>query len=197
VFRTLLVVLLATVLAACGGDSSAPAGELTGERVDWQPEAIELTTTDGEPFTITRDTDKPVTLVFFGYTNCPDICGQVMASITGAMKRLDAADRDRVDMVFVTTDPNRDTPTVLADYLERYDPSYVGLTGEFDDIVALARSFKLVVELGDKMPGGGYEVMHGDQVLMVDDEGHVPVYWNRDVTQAELADDLHLLLSED
>lgn len=195
--RTPLLAILALGLAACGGGSSTP-GELNGTRVDPPFEVargIELVSEDG-PFVLEDDTDKPLTLMFFGYSNCPDICGQVMATLAGTMKRLSDADRERVDVVVISTDPARDTPEVMGDYVAAYDPSFTGVTGDLEDIVDLGLSVGVGIEQGEKMPSGGYEVTHGTQVLALDGDDEVPVYWNESVSQAQLAQDVHLLLAE-
>lgn len=196
--RTSLLGLLVLGLAACGGGSSTP-GELNGTRVDPPFEVargIELVGADGEPFVLEDETDKPLTLLFFGYSHCPDICGQVMSTLAGTMTRLSDADRERVDVVVVTTDPARDTPEVMGDYVAAYDPTFTGVTGELQDIVELGLSVGVGIEQGEKMPSGGYEVTHGTQILAVDGDDEVPVYWNESVSQAQLAQDVHLLLAE-
>ena len=98
-----------------------------------------LTGTDGQPFSLTKDTDKPLTLVFFGYTHCPDICQTVMANLASAMTRLDEADRDRVDVVLVTTDPARDTESVLETYLTHLTRASSGSPVTSDTIVDVAK----------------------------------------------------------
>lgn len=195
--RGLVLASLALLLVACGGGGADPS-ELTGTRVDpgFDPAPIALTAADGSDYSLTADTDKPLTLVFFGYSNCPDVCGQVMATMAGAMARLDDADRDKVDVVFITTDPARDTPEVADHYATRFDPSFIGLSGDLDDIVTVARSMAIAIDAGEKLPSGGYEVTHGTQVMAIDSDDQVPVYWSESVSQAQLANDLHLLLAE-
>ena len=73
-------------------------------------------------------------------------------------------------MVFVTTDPARDDEAVVEDYVDAFDPSIIGLTGDLDDIVEVARSMAVAVDQGEKLPSGGYEVTHGTRVLAIDDD---------------------------
>ena len=108
--------------------------------------------TDGAAFSLTDDTDKDLTLVFFGYTNCPDICGQVMATLAGTLTRFDEEQKERVDVVFVTTDPARDDEAVTQDYVSAFDPSIIGLTGDLDDIVEVGKSLAVGVEQGGQAP---------------------------------------------
>ena len=90
-------------------------------------------------YDLATDATKPLTLVFFGYTHCPDICQVVMANIASALTRLDDAQRAQVGMVFVTTDPARDDAATLRAYLDRFDPSLRGLTGDLPEIVRARR----------------------------------------------------------
>lgn len=193
--RLLVTTALALVLAACGGSSSTP-DELTGTEVTFQPTNTVLTSADGADYALTADTDKPLTLIFFGYTNCPDICGQVMATLAGTMKRLSEADRDRVEVVFITTDPARDTEEVVGHYVSRYDPEFTGLTGDLDDIIELGLSVGVGIEQGEKLPSGGYDITHGTQVLALGEQDEVTMYWSESVSQAQLANDVHVLLNE-
>ena len=191
----LAAALCLVTLAACNGDDAA----FTGTRLD--PPFTVLTTpltgTDGQPYSLADDTDKPLTLVFFGYTNCPDICGVVMSNLGSAMTRLDASDRDRVDVVFVTTDPTRDTAPVLEKYVHRFDPSFLGLTGDIDTISAVAMPLGVGVEQGQKLPSGGYDVTHGTSVTAIDGDDEGTVYWDQATSSAQYAADIHTLLNED
>ena len=196
--RALVLGALLPLLVACGGDSSA-TDEFYGTRLAPEPFEVSstpLVDTDGSAYSLTEDTDKDLTLVFFGYTNCPDICGPVMATLAGTLTRLDDEQKERLDVVFVTTDPARDTEQVVADYVDAFDPSIIGLTGDLDDIVEVGRSMAIGVDQGEKLPSGGYEVTHGTQVLAIDSSDTTPAYWKADVSQAQLAHDVTLLLDE-
>jgi len=192
--RAVLAVPLLLLATACGG--GAEPMELTGTVLDppFEVSSTPLVDTDGEAFSLTEDTDKDLTLVFFGYTNCPDICGQVMATLTGTLARLDDAQKEQLDVVFVTTDPARDDEAVVQDYVDAFDPSIVGLTGDLDDIIEVALSMAVAVDQGQKLPSGGYEVTHGTRVMAIDAADETPMMWNQDVSQAQLAQDVTLLL---
>jgi protein SCO1/2 len=192
----LAAVLCLGALAACGGGSD---GDFSGNRLDPPFDVLStpLTDTDDQPYSLADDTDKPLTLVFFGYTHCPDICGQVMSSLASAMTRLDETDRDRVDVVFVTTDPVRDTAPVLRKYLDGYDPSFVGLTGDIGTIADVALPLGVGVEKGQKLPSGGYDVTHGTTITGIDGDDEGTVYWGEATSPAQYASDIHTLLNED
>ncbi|WP_299929874.1 SCO family protein [uncultured Nocardioides sp.] len=190
------VVPLLALLAACGG--GAQSAGLTGTVLDppFEVAATPLVDTDGAAFSLADDTDKDLTLVFFGYTNCPDICGQVMATLAGTLTRLDDEQKERLDVVFVTTDPARDDEAVTEDYVSAFDPSIIGLTGDLDDILEVGESLAVGIDKGDKLPSGGYEVTHGTRVYAIDADDESPMMWNRDVSQAQLASDVLTLLDE-
>lgn len=194
--RAVLAVPLLLLAAACGGQA-APT-DLTGTVLDppFEVASTPLVDTGGEPYSLTEDTDKDLTLVFFGYTSCPDICGQVMATLAGTLTRLDDDQRERLDVVFVTTDPARDDEAAVQQYVDAFDPSIVGLTGELDDIVEVALSMAVGVDQGKKLPSGGYEVTHGTRVMALDDADRATMMWDQDVSQAQLAHDVTMMLDE-
>jgi protein SCO1/2 len=185
------------LLSGCGGEASSSGG-FTGSRLDppFEVSDIPLTDTGGGEYSLTKSTDKPLTLVFFGYTHCPDICGVVMANLASAMTRLSDADRERVDVVYVTTDPARDTATVLDRYLEHVDPDFIGLTGDLQDIVAIGKPLGVGVTQGKKLPSGGYDVTHGTTITGIDSHDEAPVYWSQETSSAQFAADIHTLLAE-
>ncbi len=189
------VVVLLLALAGCADD--VQAGDLHGKVVDppFTVATDALVDTSGDDYSLATSTDRRLTLVFFGYTNCPDICGTVMGNLASAMTRLDERDRDQVDVVFVTTDPERDTADVLRSYLDRYDPSFIGVTGPIDEIAAVGRS--IAVGMGEKLPTGGYEVdAHTTQVTAIDSDDQAPMYWSQSTSSKQFADDIHTLLGD-
>jgi protein SCO1/2 len=208
------IVLAAVVLAGCsGGGEAAPAGgsEVAVNHGDsslddgyhgaalsepYDVPAVDLTDTSGAAFDLVSDTTEPVTLVFFGYTNCPDICNLVMADIASAMTRLDDDVAEQVQMLFVTTDPARDSPAAIREYLDRFDPSFEGLTGPLRRIESAARPLGVLIEGTKKLESGGYEVGHGSQVLGIgaDDKAHV--VWTQGTPVGDLASDITTLVED-
>jgi protein SCO1/2 len=195
--RAAVAVALLLTLTACGG-SDASEAEFHGTRLDppFEVSSTPLTDTEGQPFSLTEDTDKDLTLVFFGYINCPDICQVVMSNLSSAMTRLDEADRERVDVVYVTTDPNRDTEEAIADYLPHFDPDFIGLTGDIDTIIEVAKPLGVGITHGDKLPSGGYDVTHGTTITGIDAADEGTVYWDGNASSADLAADIHTLLND-
>jgi protein SCO1/2 len=150
----------------------------------------------GEDVDLRKGLEKPLTLVFFGYSRCPDICQAVMADLASAMARLEEPEADDVAVWFVTTDPARDDPAALRTYLDRFDPAFEGFTGPLADIVDIAEAVHVPVEQGPKLPSGGYEVTHGTPVLGVTPDGTVPIVWTEGTSAARLAEDIHTILSD-
>lgn len=184
------------LLAACGGSSGT---EFAGARLDepYQVPALPLTDTSGSPYSLTEDTDRPLTLVFFGYTHCPDLCPLVMSSVSAGLNRLDDEERDDVDMVFVTTDPERDDEAALRDYLDGYGDGFVGLTGKLKSIIEVGEPMHVYVNDGKKLPTGGYDLGgHTTAVLGIDENDEVVVVWTQDTSATEFANDITTLLDE-
>lgn len=159
--------------------------------------SVPLTGTDGRSHDLARDAHSPLTLVFFGYTSCPDVCRLVMATIASGLTRLDASHRGRVDMAFVTTDPARDTPRVLRSYLDRYDPRFIGLTGSLRRIKRVGTAMGVPIAQGRRLASGGYDVNHGTQVVGMLPDGRAPFVWTAGTSPGGLADDLTAILDHE
>jgi protein SCO1 len=189
-----LVLLMTGLLTACQKSS---ADTFSGAVLPhpYHVPATGLTDTAGRPFSLADSTHQRLTLLFFGYTHCPDECPTTMATLASALLQLDAADRDRVQVVFVTTDPARDTGPVIRHWLDRFDPAFVGLTGPLPRITTVATAVGVPVLKGKRLASGGYDVTHGTQVLAVDGKNTVPVVWTIGTTAPEFAHDIHQLLS--
>ena len=130
-----------------------------------------LSDTKGQPFDFRADTRGKATLLYFGYTNCPDVCPTHLTNIAAALRRLSAADQERVRVVFVTTDPARDTPARLRSWLDNFDRRFVGLTGSADSVNAIQERLGLppaTMEMMDPRASGpraAYGMGHAAQVL--------------------------------
>jgi protein SCO1/2 len=183
----------ATLTACSKSSADAFAGAVL--HVPYHVPATTLTDTDGRPYSLADSTPKRLTLLFFGYTHCPDECPTTMATLASAMLQLDPADRANVQVVFVTTDPARDTGPVLRHWLDRFDPAFTGVTGPLSTIKKVADQVGVPIEKGRRLPSGGYDVTHGTQVLAVDGQNSVPVVWTLGTTAPEFAHDIHQLLS--
>lgn len=172
-----------TVTLVITGACTAPGGErgAAPEYRGWmlaepmpKPD-FTLRSTDGEPFSFRKETKGSVTLLFFGYTYCPDVCPLHMANIAAVLKKLPPRVASQVKVVFVTTDAERDTPERLRQWLGNFDPKFIGLTGPLDEVNAIQRSIGLAASRREEWPDGGYGMGHSAQVIgyTKDDLAHV------------------------
>ncbi len=201
--RSLVAVVVVLLISGCIAAPSGPTGQRNADPAGYtggsslpepysMPE-ISLTDTSGRPYNLATTPSKPVTLLFFGYTHCPDVCITVLSDVALAMKRLAPADRDQIQFIFVTTDPVRDTEKPIRRYLDRFDPSFVGLTGPLPMIKRAATQVGVDIEGVEKLPSGGYEVGHSAQVIGFSRNSGV-VLWTPGTSIAALKHDFALLV---
>ena len=185
---TLAGLLLALVLAACSSHS-APA-PLAGASM-------------GGPFTLTdqygrrvsdRDFAGKYRLIYFGYTFCPDVCPVDMQVLGAGLRRFeveDAARAARVQPIFISVDPARDTPAVLARFVAAFHPRLIGLTGSEAEIAQVTREYRIFYQRGEASPGGGYMVNHTRMAVLYGPDGQpiamIPVDQGPNAAAAELA----------
>ncbi len=127
-----------------------------------------LTATDGAVFDLKRDTEGFVTLLFFGYTSCPDLCPVQLANIATAMRRIDPQAAARIKVVFVTVDPRRDTPAITRAWLDHFDPRFIGLTGDSASIASAFTQLRLGMPMAPaavRMDSSRYTINHTVVVL--------------------------------
>ncbi|MBK3643421.1 SCO family protein [Streptomyces sp. MBT33] len=172
-----LLAAASLTLSACGsGDSGdspvAVVSEDTAQKAatvldkPFEKPDLVLTDTHGRTYDFRKETAGKPTLIYFGYTHCPDICPTTMSNIAVAKKQLPKAEQDKLQVVFVTTDPARDTPAELGKWLKGIDPAFVGLTGDFSTIQAGARTLGISIEPTHKDKKTGKTVsVHGTQVI--------------------------------
>jgi protein SCO1/2 len=164
-------------LSACGSgdDAKSPVTVVSGDNSNkaatildtpFEKPDLVLTDTQGKKYDLRAETKGRPTLIYFGYTHCPDVCPLTMNNLAVAKKALSKADQAKLRVVFVTTDPGRDTPSELGKWLKGIDPSFVGLTGDFATIQAGARSLGISIEPTHKDKKTGKVVsVHGTQVI--------------------------------
>ncbi|MER7178160.1 SCO family protein [Streptomyces hyaluromycini] len=164
-------------LSACGSgdDAKSPVTVVSGDTSNkaatildtpFEKPDLVLTDTHGAKYDLRAATKGRPTLIYFGYTHCPDVCPLTMNNLAVAKKALSKADQAKLRVVFVTTDPARDTPAELGKWLKGIDPSFVGLTGDFATIQAGARTLGISIEPTHKDKKTGKVVsVHGTQVI--------------------------------
>lgn len=188
-----IVILIALVLTAFIHTMTQPRimsvkelvnnGAITYE----EPKPIkdfELLAHTGAPFT-KEDLKGHWTLLFFGFTHCPDFCPTTLALLDSFYGQLDSDVREQTEVVMVTVDPARDTPEVMADYVPRFNPDFVGVTGEFLPIKLLANQFHIGFQ---KSTGGGdhYHVEHGENIVLINPDGEYEGFFKPPYTLARL-----------
>lgn len=135
-----------------------------------------LTDTQGRPYDFWKETHGQLTLLYFGYTHCPDVCPVQMANIAAAMRRMSRTDQQRIKVVFVTTDPPRDSLQRLRSWLDNFNPAFVGLRGTEAEIAVAEKSVGVALaQRESSVPGDtGYVVGHAAQVyaFAADDSAH-------------------------
>jgi protein SCO1/2 len=179
-------------LAGCdigGRDKPFHGADLTGASY---AQRLALTDQNGQPRTL-GDFKGKVTVVFFGYTQCPDVCPATMAELA-EVKRSLGKDGERVQGVFVTVDPERDTPALLKSYMAGFDPSFVALRGTPEQTQAVAKEFKVFYA---KVPGkepGSYTMDHSAGSYVFDTNGRIRLFERYQTPPQALAEDLKRLL---
>ncbi|MCP3734074.1 SCO family protein [Sphingomonas sp. RP10(2022)] len=161
--------IAAIALAACH-PAATEAPPLAGARI-------------GGPFTLTNQDGRTVTdrdfagqyrIMYFGYTYCPDVCPTDAAAIGKALAQIDRSDPElgrRIVPIFVTVDPERDTPAVLKAFVANFHPRMVGLTGTPAQIAAVSKAFAVFAGKGEAQPGGGYLMNHSRTTYLMDPDG--------------------------
>src|SRR5215470_2654526 len=172
IFRTCAAALMALCLAACGPSEPKFAGsDVTGVTFGRD---FHLTDHNGKPRTL-ADFRGKVVVMFFGYTQCPDFCPTTLSQLAEAMRKL-GPDAARVQVLFVTVDPERDTPELLSHYVPAFDPGFLGLYGDAAATAAVAKEFKVLYQ---KQPGptpGSYSMDHSAGTFIFDPDGRLRVY---------------------
>lgn len=190
--RALFAVLLVALAAGCGPEAPKfKASDVTGTAYGRD---FQLTDHTGKPRTLADYRGKAVVL-FFGYTQCPDVCPTTLSTLAEAMKRL-GPDADRVQVLFVTIDPERDTPELLAHYVPAFDPRFVGLYGDAEATARTAKEFRVIYQ---KQPGPTpttYTMDHSAGTFIFDPQGRLRLYVGYGQGPDVFAHDLRALLHD-
>ncbi len=181
--------LCALFLVACSPAPAFKSTDISG--VDWGSGDFELTAHTGKPAKA-ADFRGKVTIMFFGFTHCPDVCPPTMAKLVVLMKRL-GDDAQRVQVLFVTVDPENDTVKQLAGFVPQFHPSFIGLTGSDKEIAAVASEYKVAY---GKNPKNTALVDHSTGILIKDAKGKLRLLVKNDVPVEDLEHDVRVLLRE-
>ena len=191
------------LLGSCEGRRAPSAGmpEAGGTSVaraypDPRPKPdFTLTDTEGRPYAFREATAGSVTLLFFGYTHCPDVCPVHMANIAAALHKLPDAVARQVKVVFVTTDPERDTPERLRAWLGHFDPKFVGLTGSQAAVDSAQLAMRLPPAYREPAADGSYLVGHSAHVIAFTRDGMARFAFPFGTRQSEWAQEIPRLVA--
>ena len=190
--RTLIAATLIALAAACG-QSAAPKFQLTDVTGANFGKSLALTDHSGKSRTLT-DFQGKVVVIFFGFTQCPDVCPTTLAEMAKVVKEL-GTDGEKVQVLFVSVDPERDTRELLKQYVTAFHPSFLGLSGDADATTRAAKEFKVYVQ---KQPTktGGYTVDHSAGTFIMDQQGRLRLFAQYGAGAPILLGDIKTLLKQ-
>jgi len=188
-FWSIITCSLALLAAACDGGPKFKSTDITG--ADYG-KSLDLTDHTGKPRHLEDFRGKAV-VVFFGFTHCPDVCPTTLAEMSQVVKSL-GPDGDRVQVLLVTVDPERDTREALAKYVTAFDPRFLGMYGDLEATRRVAKDFKVYFE--KRKTGDSYSVDHSAQSYVIDPQGRLRLFVRHDRISSDLPDDLKTLLRE-
>ena len=193
--RSILSLIAAAVLLAILAGCGPKAPKFTGTDVTGSSFGREFDLIDhnGQRRTL-ADFRGKVVVLFFGYTHCPDVCPTTMVELAQAMKEL-GPDAKRVQVLFVTVDPERDTRELLAQYVPAFDPSFLGLRGDADATARVTKEFKVLVQKNAGASPGSYSVDHSAGTFIFDPQGRLRVYVSYGQSPEVFVHDIRALLA--
>lgn len=191
IFVASCVAVLSLVLSGCGDQKAQFQNiDITGANY---ARDFTLRDTSGAVRHL-ADYKGKVVVLFFGYTQCPDVCPTTLTDLARAMKEL-GPDASRVQVLFVTVDPARDTPAVLKAYVPNFDPSFQGLYGNAAETTAVTQEFKVFYQKVDGPTPQSYSIDHSVDTYVFDPEGRVRLFIKAQATPESVAHDIKLLLT--
>lgn len=192
--RYLAVLFTSCLLLACGTDEREPpfnSTDITGANY---ARGFTLTDHTGARRTLEDYKGKVVT-VFFGFTQCPDVCPTALSIMSDVMKRL-GSESERVQVLFITVDPERDTQEMLAHYAPAFDERFVGLYGTLDETAEVAKEFRVYYAKAGDTSGMNYTIDHSTGTFVFDTSGKLRLHVRHAETAEKIAEDLQRLLAE-
>ncbi len=194
--KGLLALILGFALLGCEGGGTTPRNSpFQGTDITGVPWGKTLTLTDhtGARRSLSDFHGKVVAL-FFGFTHCPDVCPTTLGELAQAMQQL-GKDADRVQVLFVSLDPARDTPEVLARFVPSFHPAFLGLTGTAEEIAATAKEFKVFYERKNTGSKAGYTLDHSASTFVFDPQGRLRLIYGFGSGAAPIVHDIKQLLA--
>lgn len=190
--RKALVALLACVALVACEMKPAPFNAIDITGVNGYADDFKLTDHNGVKRTM-ADFRGKVVAIFFGYTHCPDVCPTTLVEMKSAMAAL-GNDSERLQVLFITADPKRDTPELLKQYVPSFHPSFLGLYGDEAATAKVAKDFKIVARISPGKTAESYTVDHTTGMLVFDPQGKLRLFVNYGLTGDKIAADIKKLL---
>lgn len=154
---------------------------------------FELTRENGSRFRLSETRGQAV-LLFFGYTSCPDVCPTTLAELKQSLEKLGEQQAKQVQVLFVTVDPERDTPARVQEYVDHFNPSFIGLSGTESELAQVWHDYGVFREIVDGTSAAGYIVNHTARVTLIDQDGNMRVSFAFETPVEDIVHDLRLLL---
>lgn len=187
------LIFLGVLLVSCGGGAYAYQGSLIEPPV--KAAEFSLTYHDGMPFTLSDQRGK-VVLIFFGYVNCPDVCPTTLSDFKRVHEAL-GEQAGEVKFVFITVDPERDTPEMLADYAAAFNTDFIGLGGRDEDLRPVWDAYYVVREKIESESALGYLMEHSARVMVIDRQGDLRMTFPFGMSVEAMTQDIQHLLDEE
>ncbi|TDX22194.1 protein SCO1/2 [Modicisalibacter xianhensis] len=188
--KKLLLLLGGMLLVGC----SEPSWQTKDISGLMPPLAFELTNENGRTVSA-EDYRGQVTLLFFGFTHCPDICPTTLAHLATISDELGKEARGNLQVLFVSVDPARDDPEILSEYTDAFGAEFIGLTGDKAALKALTRRYRVTYGYGEKDEAGNYDVSHSSAVFAFDRDGEVQLLIRESDPREAVVGDLRQLLA--
>ncbi|MBI4206819.1 MAG: SCO family protein [Betaproteobacteria bacterium] len=186
-----LFLLVASLLGGCDRTDSAPRFKLTDVTGANFGKELALTDFNGKPRTL-ADFRGKVVVIFFGFTHCPDVCPATLAELAQVTKEL-GPDAEKMQVLFVTVDPERDTPELLRQYVPAFHPNFLGLYGDAAATAQAAKEFKIFYQK-QPLSGGSYSVDHAAGTYVLDPQGRLRLFAQYGAGAPALLHDIRILL---
>lgn len=190
----LLVLVVAGAVAVWFAEPETFRGTSYEEPYPVAPE-FELTRSDGSSLRMSEMRGN-IVLVFFGFTTCPDVCPTTLAELNLALSKLPADEAEQVKVIFITVDPERDTPELVQEYVSRFNPTFIGLGGELNELEVTWFDYGVMRVIEQEQSAAGYLITHTARVTMIDRQGNLRVSFAFDTPVEDIVHDLKLILDQ-
>lgn len=188
-----LLIGVIAVWAIFFGKPASFLGTTYGEPYPPAPE-FALARADGTSFQLSAMRGKTV-LLFFGYTSCPDVCPTTLGELNQAMKQL-GDNANRIQVVFITVDPERDTPERVQEYVNHFNSGFIGLSGTEEELTPIWSNYGVYREIVEGTSALGYLVNHTARVTLIDADGNLRISFSFEMPVDDIVHDLKLILKE-